>query len=106
MLLINITNVFYLTSTIFFIGLIGIVINRKNVLITIMSIELLLLAVNLNFAICSVYLDDMVGHAFVIFILALAAAESAVGLSILLAFYKLKNSIEIESIRTKKNTKL
>ena len=106
MLLVNITNVFYLTSTIFFIGLIGIVINRKNVLITIMSIELLLLAVNLNFAICSVYLDDMVGHAFVIFILALAAAESAVGLSILLAFYKLKNSIEIESIRTKKNTKL
>ena len=102
MLLINISNVLYLTSTIFFIGLIGIVLNRKNILITIMSIELLLLAVNLNFAICSVYLDDMVGHVFVLFILALAAAESAVGLSILLAFYKLKNSILLEPIKTNK----
>ena len=94
----NISNVFYSTSTILFIGLIGIVRTSKNIVIAIMSIELLLLAANLNFAICSVYLDDMVGHAFVLFILALAAAESAVGLSILLAFYKLKSSIQIESM--------
>lgn len=106
MLYVNIDFVLYLTSSIFFIGLVGIVLNRKNILITIMSIELLLLSVNLNFALCSVYLDDLVGHIFVIFVLALAAAESAIGLSILLAFYKLTNSIEMEPIKNKKNNKL
>ena len=64
-----------------------------------MSIELLLLSVNLNFAIFSVYLDDIIGQIFVIFILTIAAAESAIGLAIITVFYRLKNSIEMESIK-------
>ena len=88
-----------ITSIVFFIGLCGIILNRKNILNIIMSIELLLLSVNLNFAIFSIYLDDIVGQVFVIFILTIAAAESALGLAILTAFYKLKGSIELEPIK-------
>lgn len=106
MLTININFIFNLTCIIFFIGLIGIILNRKNILITIMSIELLLLAVNLNFAAFSIYLDDIVGQIFVVFILAIAAAESAIGLAIITVFYKLKNTIELEPIKKKINSKL
>jgi len=88
-----------ITSIIFFIGLCGIVLNRKNILNIIMSIELLLLSVNLNFAIFSIYLDDIVGQIFVIFILTIAAAESAIGLAIITVFYRLKGSIELEPIK-------
>ena len=83
----------------FFIGLFGIVLNRKNILNIIMSIELLLLSVNLNFAIFSIYLDDIIGQIFVVFILTIAAAESAIGLAIITVFYRLKNSIEMEPIK-------
>lgn len=71
-----------------------------------MSIELLLLAVNLNFAACSIYLDDIVGQIFVIFILTIAAAESAIGLAIITIVYRLKNSIQLEPIKKKINNKL
>lgn len=84
----------------------GIILNRKNILITIMSIELLLLAVNLNFAAFSIYLDDIVGQIFVIFILTIAAAESAIGLAIITVFYRLKNTIQLEPIKKKINNKL
>ena len=106
MLGISINFIFKLTSFIFFIGLMGIVLNRKNILVTIMSIELLLLAVNLNFAAFSIYLDDIVGQIFVLFILTVAAAESAIGLAILTVLYRLKNSIELTPIKKKVNTKL
>ena len=76
-------------------------VNRKNILMILLSIELLILAVNLNFASLSIYLDDACGHIFVIFILAIAAAESATGLSLLTSFYKLKNNIEIIPIKKK-----
>ena len=66
-----------------------------------MSIELLLLAVNLNFAAFSIYLDDIVGQIFIIFVLMVAAAESAVGLAILTVFYRLRNSILFESVKKK-----
>ena len=99
MLTINIISVLILTSILFFIGLLGIIINRKNVLIMIMSIELLLLSVNLNFAAFSVYLDDVIGQIFILFILTIAATESAVGLAIITTFYRLKNSIELEPIK-------
>lgn len=88
-----------LTTLIFFIGLYGIILNRKNILNMILSIEIMLLAINFNFAALSVYLDDIIGYVFVVFVLAIAAAESAVGLSIITAFYKLKNSIQIESVK-------
>lgn len=71
-----------------------------------MSIELTLLAISLNFAACSIYLDDIVGQIFVVFILAIAAAETAVGLAVLSVFYRLKNTIELKSIKNKKNSKL
>jgi NADH-quinone oxidoreductase subunit K len=106
MITIDIIYILNLTSIVFFIGLIGIVLNRKNVLIIIMSIELLLLAVNLNFAAFSIYLDDIIGQIFVIFILTIAAAESAIGLAIITVFYKLKNSIELEPIKKKINNKI
>jgi NADH-quinone oxidoreductase subunit K len=106
MLTISITYILNLTCIVFFIGLIGIVLNRKNILIIIMSIELLLLAVNLNFAALSVYLDDIVGQIFVLFILTIAAAESAIGLAIITVFYRLKNSIQLEPIKKKINNKI
>jgi NADH-quinone oxidoreductase subunit K len=84
----------------------GIILNRKNILVIIMSIELLLLAVNLNFAAFSIYLDDIVGQIFVLFILTVAAAESAIGLAIITVLYRLKNSIELDPIKKKINNKL
>lgn len=106
MLTININYILNLTSIVFFIGLIGIVLNRKNILIIIMSIELLLLAVNLNFAALSVYLDDIIGQIFVLFILTIAATESAIGLAIITVFYRLKNSIELEPIKKRITNKI
>jgi NADH-quinone oxidoreductase subunit K len=71
-----------------------------------MSIELLLLAVNLNFATFSIYLDDVVGQIFILFILTIAAAESAIGLAIITVLYRLKNSIQLEPIKKKRTNKI
>lgn len=106
MVSLNIQYFLNITSIVFFIGILGIVLNRKNILIIIMSIELLLLAVNLNFAAFSIYLDDVVGQIFVLFVLAIAATESAIGLAIIMVFYKLKNSIQLEPIKKKTINKL
>ena len=95
-----------MTLILFFIGLIGVILNRKNILTVLMAIEILLLAVNLNFTAVSVYLDDIIGQIFVIFILTIAAAESAVGLAILTVFYKLKTSIEMEPVKKKITEKI
>ena len=103
---ISINYILTITSIVFFIGLLGIVLNRKNILIIIMSIELLLLSVNLNFAAFSIYLDDFIGQIFVVFILTIAAAESAIGLSLITVFYRLKNSIELEPIKRKLTNKI
>jgi NADH-quinone oxidoreductase subunit K len=106
MLTININYILSLTSIVFFIGLIGIVLNRKNILIIIMSIELLLLSINLNFAAFSIYLDDIIGQIFVVFILTIAATESAIGLAVITVFYRLKNSIKLEPIKKRLNNKI
>lgn len=106
MFTVSINFILKLTCIVFFIGLLGIILNRKNILITIMSIELLLLSINLNFAAFSIYLDDVVGQIFVLFILTIAAAESAIGLAIITALYRLKSSIELEPIKKKINSKL
>lgn len=89
------------TLILFFIGLAGILLNRKNIIMVMLSIEILLLAINLNFAILSIYLDDFVGHIFVIFILTIAAAESAIGLALITCLFKLKNSIELKAVQKK-----
>lgn len=99
MYIFTINHVFNLSLVIFFVGFLGLVLNRKNILLHIMSIEILLLSVNLNFASLSIYLDDVVGHIFVLFILTIAATESAIGLAILTILYKLRNSIELKPIK-------
>ena len=88
----------YLTipTLLFLIGMWGIFINRKNVLIMLMSIELMLLAINLNFIIFSVYLDDILGQIFALCILTIAAAESSIGLAILVVYYRIRGSISVE----------
>ena len=99
MIILNINYILNIVITLFLIGVIGLVLNRKNILITLMSIELMLLAINLNFVIFSVYLDDLAGYVFVLFILTIAAAESAIGLAVLTVYYRLKNTIRIDQIK-------
>ena len=98
----NLYLLLILTSFIFTVGTLGLVLNRKNILIIIMSIELMLLAVNLNFIVFSIYLDDVLGQLFVLFILTVAATESSIGLAILSVYYKVKNTILIEKIKITK----
>ena len=92
-----------LNSFLFLIGLFGLILNRKNFIIIILSIEILLLSVNLNFIVFSIYLDDIMGQIYVLFILTVAATESALGLAILTAYYRLKNFILIDNFRDIKN---
>ena len=95
---------FYLLSTaivLFHIGMLGLVLNRGNILKTIMSLEILLLSVNLSFITFSLYLDDIVGHIFVLFILVLSATESSIGLSILAVFYEQRDDIALDPIKVK-----
>ena len=82
-----------LTTFLFTIGLLGIFFNRKNIIMILISIELLTLATSINFSIFSLYLDDIIGQIFVIFILTIAAAESAIGLIFILTIFKLKSSV-------------
>ena len=91
-----------LAAIIFTIGIIGIFLNRKNVIIILMSIELILLAVNINLVSFSIYLQDLVGQVFTMFILTVAAAEAAVGLAIIVIFYKNRGSINVEQISSLK----
>ena len=83
-------------------GVFGLVLNRKNILIAIMCIELLLLAVNFNFIVFSIYLDDIFGLVFVLFVLTIAASESALGLAIVTVYYSLRSSILLEPIKNNK----
>lgn len=87
-----------LAGLIFTIGVFGIFLNRKNVIIILMSIELMLLAVNINFVAFSVYLGDLTGQVFAMFILTVAAAEAAIGLAILVVFFRNRGSIAVEDI--------
>jgi len=91
---------FYPTLAIllFLIGIIGIVVNRKNLIIMLMSIELMLLAINLLFIIYSCILDNLIGQIFALYVLVVAAAESAIGLSILVAYYRVRGTISVKFI--------
>ena len=91
-----------LAAIIFTIGIIGIFLNRKNVIVILMSIELILLAVNINLVSFSVYLQNLVGQVFTMFILTVAAAEAAVGLAIIVIYYKNRGSINVEQISSLK----
>ncbi|MCF6196389.1 MAG: NADH-quinone oxidoreductase subunit NuoK [Emcibacter sp.] len=96
--------VHYLTvaAMLFTIGIFGIFLNRKNVIIILMSVELILLAVNINFVAFSSYLHDMVGQVFTMFILTVAAGEAAIGLAILVIYYRNRGSIAVEDIHLMK----
>jgi NADH-quinone oxidoreductase subunit K len=91
-----------LGAILFAISMAGIFLNRKNVIIILMAIELMLLAVNLNFIAFSYYLGDMSGQVFVFFILTVAAAESAIGLAILVLLFRNKSNINVDELNTLK----
>ncbi len=80
------------------IGIFGIFLNRKNVIIILMAIELMLLAVNINLVAFSVHLQDLVGQVFAMFVLTVAAAEAAIGLAILVVYFRNRGSIEVEDV--------
>ncbi len=94
----------YLTvaSILFVIGIFGIFLNRRNVIIVLMSIEIMLLSINLNMVAFSYFLGDLKGQIFSMFILTVAAAEAAIGLAILVCYFRNKGSIDIESVNTMK----
>lgn len=87
-----------LATLVFTVGVCGIFLNRKNVITILMSIELMLLAVNINLVAFSAYKGDLVGQVFTMFILTVAAAEAAIGLAILVIYYRKRGTIEVESI--------
>ena len=89
-----------LGAILFAISMAGIFLNRKNVIILLMAIELMLLAVNMNFVAFSYYLNDMHGQIFVFFILTVAAAESAIGLAILVLLFRNKSNINVDELNT------
>jgi NADH-quinone oxidoreductase subunit K len=90
----------YLTvaAIMFTIGVFGIFLNRKNVIVILMSIELILLSVNINFVAFSSFLGDLVGQVFALFVLTVAAAEAAIGLAILVVYYRNRGSIAVEDV--------
>ena len=90
----------YLTvaAILFTLGIFGIFLNRKNVIIILMSIELMLLAINLNLVAFSAYLGDLAGQVFAMFVLTVAAAEAAIGLAILVVYFRNRGTIEVEDI--------
>ena len=91
-----------LAAIIFTIGVIGIFLNRKNVIVILMSIELILLAVNINLVSFSIFLQDLSGQIFTLFILTVAAAEAAIGLAIIVVYYRNAGTIRVEEIENLK----
>lgn len=99
---IGISHYLALAAILFTIGVFGIFVNRKNVIIILMSVELILLAVNINFVAFSSFAGDLVGQIFALLILTVAAAEAAIGLAILVAFFRNRGSIAVEDINAMK----
>ena len=101
--MVNLSDYLMLGSVLFAISIVGIFLNRKNVIILLMCIELMLLAVNLNFIAFSHYLNDISGQIFVFFILTVAAAESAIGLAILVVLFRSIRSINVDDLNSLKD---
>jgi NADH-quinone oxidoreductase subunit K len=102
MLQIGLHHYLTLAAILFTLGIFGIFLNRKNVIIILMSIELMLLAVNINFVAFSAYLHDLVGQVFAMFVLTVAAAEAAIGLAIIVVYFRNRGTIEVEDINLMK----
>ncbi len=100
--MLSLSHFLVLGAVLFAISIVGIFLNRKNLIILLMAIELMLLAVNMNFVAFSYYLGDMRGQIFVFFILTVAAAESAIGLAILVQLFRNKSNINVDELNTLK----
>lgn len=100
--MISIVHFLIVSAIVFSISLAGVVINRKNLIVLLMCVELMLLAVNTNFIVFAHYLRSTAGDIFVFFVLAVAAAESAIGLAILVLFYRQRKSINVDDMSTLK----
>ena len=95
-MIIGLTHYLAVAATLFTIGVLGIFVNRRNVIVILMSIELILLAVNINLVSFSVFLHDVVGQIYALFVLTVAAAEAAVGLAILVTFFRNRGDIAVD----------
>ncbi len=102
MLEIGLAHYLTVAAVLFTLGIFGIFLNRKNVIIILMSIELMLLAVSINLVAFSTHLQDLVGQVFAMFVLTVAAAEAAIGLAILVVYFRNRGSIEVEDINVMK----
>ena len=100
--MIGLENYLAVSAILLVIGVFGIFLNRKNVIIVLMSLELILASVNINFVAFSVFLGDLVGQVFTMFILTVAAAEASIGLAILVCFYRIRGSILVDEANTMK----
>ena len=99
---IGLTQYLTVAAIVFTIGVLGIFLNRKNIIVILMSVELILLAVNLNFVAFSAYLGDLVGQVFALFVLTVAAAEAAIGLAILVVYFRNRGTIAVEDVNVMK----
>jgi NADH-quinone oxidoreductase subunit K len=99
---IGLTHYLVAAALLFVIGVFGIFVNRKNVIVILMSIEMILLAVNINFAAFSAYLHDISGQILALFVLTVAAAEAAVGLAILVTFFRNRGDISVDDVNVMK----
>jgi NADH-quinone oxidoreductase subunit K len=99
---IGLTHYLIVAALLFTIGVFGIFINRKNVIVILMSVELILLSVNINLVAFSSFLGDMVGQVFAMFVLTVAAAEAAIGLAILVVYFRNRGSIAVEDLNVMK----
>ncbi len=99
---ITLAHYLVVAAVLFTLGIFGIFLNRKNVIVILMSIELMLLAVNINFVAFSTHLQDMVGQVFTMFVLTVAAAEVSIGLAILVVYNRVRGTIEVEDINLMK----
>jgi len=100
--MIGLTHFLTVAAILFTFGVVGIFLNRRNVIIILMSVELILLAVNINLVAFSAFLNDIVGQVFALFVLTVAAAEAAIGLAILVIFFRNRGTIAVEDINTMK----
>lgn len=100
--MIGLEHYLMVAGTLFVIGVFGLFLNRKNVIILLMSLELILLAVNINLVAFSSFLGDLVGQVFTMFVLTVAAAEAAIGLAILVLFFRNRGTIDVEDVNMMK----
>ena len=100
--MIGLTHYLVVAAALFVVGIFGLFLNRKNIIILLMSIELILLAVNINLVAFSSFAHDLVGQVFALFVLTVAAAEAAIGLAILVCFFRNRGTIDVEDVNVMK----